>query len=94
MGGDVWEGLYDSDKYKVFVKKMSNMSKGEKNGMYGKKQKPESVEKMKEKAEGRFSLEWFIDRNGITEGTKKYNERCKKLSTRKVKRDENGRFIK
>jgi len=93
-GGNMWEGLYDSDKYKVFVEKMSNMTKGKKNGMYGKKQKPESIKKMKEKAKGRFSLDWFIDRYGDEEGTDRYNKRCKALSERNMKRNDVGKFIK
>ncbi|MBC8428066.1 MAG: hypothetical protein H8D94_01195, partial [Candidatus Pelagibacter sp.] len=67
---------------------------GYQNGMYGKKQKPESIKKMKEKAKGRFTLDWFIDRYGDKKGTEKYRSRCKALSERKMKRDENGNFIK
>jgi group I intron endonuclease len=93
-GGDVWFGRYDSDEYMDFVQRMSEMSKGEKNGMYGKTHSDESKQKLKEKAKGRFSLEWYIERNGNEEGTKMYEERRLWLKSRNLKKDENGRFIK
>lgn len=115
-GGDVWEGLRDTDKYREYCELQSKLNSGEnngffgkshkeenkinmrhpgyQNGMYGKKQKPESIKKMKEKAKGRFTLDWFIDRYGDKKGTEKYRSRCKALSERKMKRDENGNFIK
>jgi group I intron endonuclease len=52
--------------------------------MHGKTHKPESIDKQKKAAVGRFSLEWFIERNGIEEGTVKYNNRRDKLKSRKM----------
>lgn len=52
------------------------------NGMEGKLHSKETRRKQKEKAEGRFSLEWFIGRYGLDLGTKKYEDRCKSLSER------------
>ena len=49
----------------------------------------------KEKAKGRFSLQWFKDRYGDDEGEMKYKERSEKLRNRKDQsKDSNGRFIK
>ena len=93
-GGDVWKGRYDSDEYMEFIEKMSELSKGENNGMYGKKHSEESKQKLKEKAKGRFSLDWYIDRNGKEEGTRLYEERRVWLKSRNLKKDENGRFLK
>ena len=93
-GGDVWVGRYDSDEYMDFVQRMSEMSKGEKNGMYGKNHSTESKQKLKEKAKGRFTLEWYIDRNGDEEGNRLYEERRLWLKSRNLKKDENGKFIK
>jgi group I intron endonuclease len=74
------------------VKKMSHPL--EKNPMYGKKHSDESREKLKSKAKGRFTLDWYIDRNGKEEGTKLYEERRLWLKNRNLKKDENGRFVK
>ena len=62
--------------------------------MYGKTHSEESKKKLKEKAKGRFSLEWYIDRNGKEEGTRLYEERRVWLKSRNLKKDENGRFLK
>ena len=53
----------------------------------------EAKEKQRQKAKGRFSLQWYIDRNGQDEGTKLYHERCENLSKRKMLRNEKGTFI-
>lgn len=93
-GGDIWDGLRETNKYKEFVEKMKIINQGSQNGMYNKKHKQKSIKKMKEKAIGRFSLEWYIDRYGDIEGTEKYKSRCKTLSERKMKKDDLGRFVK
>jgi group I intron endonuclease len=68
----------------VFIEKMRTISLGENNPMYGRKHTEESKELQKDKAKGRFSLDWFIDRNGVEEGTKKYEERRLMLKNRKI----------
>jgi hypothetical protein len=73
---------------------MSEMSKGEKNPMYGKTHSDETLKKLQQKAKGRFSLQWYIDRNGKEEGTRLYEERRVWLKSRNLKKDENGRFLK
>ena len=51
---------------------MSKASSGKNNPMYGRKQSAEARQKQKEKAKGRFSLPWYIDRYGKEEGTRLY----------------------
>jgi group I intron endonuclease len=52
--------------------------------MHGKTHKPESIEKQKAAAIGRYSLQWFVNKYGKEEGNKLYNERRIKLQTRKM----------
>lgn len=52
--------------------------------MYGKTHKPESIDKQKKAALGRYSLQWFIDKNGVEQGTILYNERRMMLQNRKM----------
>lgn len=65
------------DKYKQRV--------GDKNGFYGKNHKEDIKNIMKEKAKGRWTLPWFINRYGDDEGHLKYKEHCDKLKGRKIK---------
>lgn len=90
-GGNQFENL--PEKLEEFRKTMSRITAGDKNGMYGKKQSDEAKEKQRQKAKGRFTLQWYIDRNGEEEGTKLYNERCENLKKRKLLRNEKGTFI-
>ena len=60
------------------------MSLGENNAMFGKNHTEESIEKLKNKAKGRFSIEWFVERNGEELGTQKYQERRQILANRKI----------
>ena len=75
-------------------KTLSETITGEGNPMYGKSHKKSSIKKMQTKAKGRFSLPWYQERYGISEGTIKYEERCQRLKNRKLIRDKNGKFIK
>jgi hypothetical protein len=63
------------------------------NGMHGKQHSAEAIEKQKQAAKGRYSLEWFIDRYGDQQGPIKYEERRVFLKNRNLKKDEKGRFI-
>lgn len=94
IGGDNWEGRRDTPEYEEFIVKMRNLRLGQGNGMFGKSHSKLSQIKMKEKAKGRFSLPWFIEKYGIEIGNQKYDERCKALKNRKLKKDINGRFTK
>lgn len=66
----------------AFIEKMKIVTGGENNGMFGKEHSDDSIEKQKDKAKGRYTLDWFIDRYGIREGKAKYNERRTMLANR------------
>jgi len=93
-GGDMWKGRKDTPEYKQFIEKMKDINTGYKNGMYGKKHNAETIVELKKKAKGRFSLPWFQDKYGKTEGQVKYDDRCLMLKNRVVKKDKYGRFTK
>lgn len=93
-GGDQWEGRRDTDEYMKWIARMKEITKGDKNGMFGKSHSEEAIQKQKEKAKGRFSLEWFIDRNGKEEGTRLWEERRVWLKSRNLPKDANGKFLK
>jgi hypothetical protein len=61
--------------------------------MYGKTHSVEAKLKQKEKAKGRYSLNWFIDRNGKEDGVRLYEERNLWLKNRNLKKDSFGKFI-
>lgn len=67
---------------KAFIEKMSKICSGEGNAMFGRTHRKESIVKQKVKAKGRFTLEWFVEKYGREEGSKKYNERRLMLSKR------------
>jgi group I intron endonuclease len=93
-GGSRWEGRYDTQEYMDFVAKMKEINAGENNGMYGKTHRADTLDKLKEKAKGRFTLDWYKDRNGDVDGERLYEERRVWLKNRNLKKDENGRFVK
>jgi group I intron endonuclease len=93
-GGNLWKGRLDTNEYMEFVEKMKKAGTGEKNGMFGKTHSDETKQKQKEKAKGRYSLDWFKARYGDSEGEIKYEERKLWLRNRNLKKDELGRFIK
>jgi group I intron endonuclease len=93
-GGDQWKSRRDSDEYMEWIEKMKKVTKGENNGMYGKSHSKETRKKLQQKAKGRFSLEWYIDRNGKEEGNRLYEERRVWLKNRNLPKDENGKFLK
>ena len=91
-GGNVFEGRPEAlEKMKSILSKKHS---GSGNAMYGKSHSEEAKQKQREKAKGRFSLEWFIDRNGKEEGTQLYEQRRTWLKNRNLKKDSKGRFIK
>lgn len=81
FGGD---NITHNPNKEAFIEKMSEICSGENNPMFGRKHKDESLKKQKDKAKGRFSLEWFGIKYGKREGKKKYDERRKMLSNRKI----------
>lgn len=52
--------------------------------MHGKKHSDEAKEKQRDRAVGRYTLEWFIDKYGTENGTFKYKERNEKLANRNI----------
>jgi len=80
-GGD---NITHSPNRDEFIQKMSTISSGENNPMFGKKHSEDTINKQKEKAKGRFSLEWFINKYGEDEGKKKYDDRRTMLKNRKI----------
>ena len=95
-GGDQWEGRKDTEEYKAFTEKMSGITSGENNGMYGRKHSEETRAKMTAKAAGRCSLEWFINKHGQVEGTERYEgmmEKRRKNRYAKMKTDGQGKFV-
>jgi len=64
--------------------KIRILNMGDKNGMFGRTHSPEAIEKQKVKAQGRFSLQWFIEKHGEELGTQKYHDRRQMLSNREI----------
>jgi hypothetical protein len=93
-GGDIWYDRRDTNEYMEWIEKMKIINRGKNNGMYGKVHKKSTISEMKQKAKGRFSLEWYIDRNGKEEGTRLWEERRVFLKNRNLPKDENGKFLK
>jgi group I intron endonuclease len=91
-GGNLYKD--QPEKLERLRKKMSFITAGKKNGMFGKKQTEEAKQKQREKAKGRFSLQWYVDRYGDAEGTCLYKERSEKLKQRNLQRSTNGTFTK
>ena len=80
IGGDNWEGRRDTEEYLQFLEKMREINSIGR--MHGKYHSETTKELQREKAKGRFSLPWFIERYGESEGTEKYQERKLKLKNR------------
>lgn len=80
-GGDCYTHNPNKDK---IIKKLSEMNIGYKNPMFGKNHTEDAIKKQKEMAIGRYTLEWFIERYGETEGNVKFEERRQMLMNRKI----------
>jgi group I intron endonuclease len=63
---------------------LSDINLGAKNPMHGKKHSDEAKERQRDRAVGRYTLEWFVDKYGIDSGTLKYKERNDKLANRNI----------
>jgi group I intron endonuclease len=63
-------------------KMMSELFSGEGNPMFGRKHSPSTLKEQKEKAKGRYTLNWFITKYGKKEGEQKFQERRMMLSNR------------
>jgi group I intron endonuclease len=94
-GGNNWAGRKNTPEYNSFIETMKEINNQGK--MHGKVHADDSIKKMKEKAKGRFTLPWYIERYGEQEGTEKYQARCQALKNRnyqKFKDPATGRFAK
>jgi len=92
-GGSIWIDRQDSEEYLSFVEYMKDITKGENNGMYGKKHSSETRDLLKQKAKGRFSLSWYLEKYGES-GKEMYEKRRLFLKSRNMNRSSNGRFNK
>lgn len=81
---DIYSELSPEEKQE-FKEKSKHV--GEENGMYGKSHTENTIQQMKKKADGRYTLEWFIDRYGEEEGQKKYENRRERLSKNRSGKD-------
>jgi group I intron endonuclease len=73
IGGDNWEGRRDTEEYNQFVIKMQLINNS--NKMHGKNHSEQTIQLLKEKAKGRYTLQWFQERYGEDEGIRKYSDR-------------------
>ncbi len=80
-GGDLITHNPNRDK---FIEKMKIINLGEGNGMFGKTHNEETIKEMKKKSVGRYTLDWFISRYGVIEGTQKFHNRNEMLKNRKI----------
>jgi group I intron endonuclease len=73
-------GAKSIDVVEEHNRKHSERMSGEGNPMYGKSHSKDTIKKLKQKAKGRYTLEWFIEKNGEVEGKRMYEEKKKSLS--------------
>jgi hypothetical protein len=66
-------------------RKMSQNRLGEKNSFYGKHHTDDVKSVMKEKAKGRYTLNWFIEKYGELNGKLKYEEKCASFRGKRIK---------
>lgn len=80
-GGDTFTHNPNKETIRLNIIKSTT---GEKNGMFGKHHSKTAIRKQKKMAVGRYTLEWFVERYGETEGNKKFEERRQMLMNRKI----------
>ena len=80
-GGDNFTHNPDKEETRQLL---SDINLGAKNPMHGKKHSDEAKERQRERAVGRYTLEWFVDKYGTDNGTLKYKERNDKLANRNI----------
>jgi hypothetical protein len=81
LGGDNFSNNPNKEQIR---EKMKEWNGGENNGMFGKHHSIAAIRKQKQRAVGRYTLEWFIEKYGNDIGTAKYNERREMLSSRSI----------
>lgn len=80
-GGD---NITNNPNKQAFLEKMKQISTGEGNPMFGKTHSIKTIEEMKKKSIGRYTLDWFIERYGTINGPIKFQERRDMLKNRKI----------
>lgn len=80
-GGD---NITNNPNRKNFIEKMKIVTKGEKNGMFGKKHSIDAVKLQKQKSVGRYTLDWFVQRHGKKLGLQKFKQRNEMLKNRNI----------
>lgn len=80
-GGD---NFTNNPKLNEIKEKIRLLNLGHNNPMFGKSHSNSTIKKQKERAKGRYTLKWFIERHGDEIGTQKYHERREMLANRKI----------
>ena len=83
-GGDNWEGRRDTAEYKEFLDKMKTINTDPKYKRTKGGHKESTKQNQKKAAMGRYTLQWYKDRHGDSEGERLYTERCQRLKNRKI----------
>ncbi len=81
LGGDNFSNNPNKEQIR---EKMKEWNGGENNGMFGKHHTDTAISKQKQRAIGRYTLQWFTEKYGNDIGTAKYNERREMLSSRNI----------
>lgn len=81
LGGDNFSNNPNREQIR---EKMKEWNGGENNGMFGKHHSDIAISKQKQRAVGRYTLEWFVEKYGKDVGNAKYNERREMLSSRNI----------
>jgi group I intron endonuclease len=81
LGGDNFSNNPNKEQIR---EKMKEWNGGENNGMFGKHHTDTAISKQKQRAVGRYTLEWFIEKYGEDDGKVKYQERREILSNRDI----------
>jgi len=84
IGGFGGDNITFNPNKKQFIAKMKIINSKENNGMFGKNHSEESRLLQKQKANKRYSKEWFCERYGEIDGEIKYNERNSKISKDRI----------
>ena len=80
-GGD---NFTNNPKLDEIKEKIRLLNLGHNNPMFGKQHTDATIEKQKQRAVGRYTLEWFVEKYGEDIGNTKYNERREMLSSRNI----------
>jgi group I intron endonuclease len=81
VGGD---NITHNPNREIFLEKMSEICSGEGNPMFGRKHADKSIKLQKEKAKGRYTIEWFKNKYGNENGEIEFHKRNQKLKDRKI----------